>query len=118
MIWRPKHLTHSQCAERRLEAGRLLQAGSLAQADVGRRLGVSRMAVSLWAKHLRQHHGDTAGSRTRPLPGPLGRLRAEPWPRVPVVRTEGALKAGGDTERWSLCRLRAFIKPVEGPHVR
>jgi hypothetical protein len=27
MIWRPRHLTRSQREERRLEAGRLLQAG-------------------------------------------------------------------------------------------
>jgi transposase-like protein len=60
MIWRPRQLTRSPCEEHRLAAGRLLQAGSLAQAEIARRLGVSRMAVSQWARQLRQHHGDTA----------------------------------------------------------
>ncbi len=32
--------------------------------------------------------------------------------------TAGALKAGFNTERGTLCRIRAFIKPVGGPHVR
>jgi predicted transcriptional regulator len=60
MIWQPKHLTRSQCEERRLAAGQLLQASSLAQAESARCMGVSRMAVSKWAKQLRQHHGALA----------------------------------------------------------
>ena len=33
MIWRPRHLTRSQFEERRLEGGRLLQAGQLSQKE-------------------------------------------------------------------------------------
>jgi transposase len=55
---------------------------------------------------------------TRPIPGRPACLSAEPWQRVLAVLTEGALQAGGDMERWTLCRLRAFIKAVEGPHTR
>jgi transposase len=109
MIWRPTHLTRSQQEERRLEAGRLLQAGQLSQADIARRLGVSRMAVSKWARQLRQHHGNTASLHTRPIPGRPARLSAEQWQRVLAVLKEGALKAGFDTERWTLLRIRAVI---------
>jgi transposase len=109
MTWRPNHLTRSQRAERRLEAGRLLQAGQLSHTDIARRLGVSRMAGSQWARQLRQHHGDTASLHARPLPGRPARLSAEPWPRVLAVLTDGALKAGFDPERWTLRRIRAVM---------
>jgi transposase len=109
MIWRPRHLTRSQREERRLEAGRLLQASHLSHADLARRLGVSRMAVSKWAQQLRQHHGDMASLQARPIPGRPARLSAVQWQRVLAVLKEGALKAGFDTERWTLLRIRAVI---------
>jgi transposase len=109
MIWRPRHLTRSQREERRLEAGRLLQAGHLSHADIARRLGVSRMAVSKWARQLRQHHGDIGSLHTRPIPGRPARLSVEQWQRVLAVLKEGALKAGFETDRWTLLRIRAVI---------
>src|ERR671915_1052988 len=109
MIWRPRHVTRSQREERRLEAGRLLQAGQLSHTDIARRLGVSRMAVSQWARQLRQHHGDIGSLHTQPIPGRPARLSAEQWQRVLAVLKEGALKAGFDTDRWTLLRIRAVI---------
>src|ERR671917_1491742 len=109
MIWRPRHLTRSQLEERRLEAGRLLQAGQLSHADIARRLGVSRMAVSTWAQQLRQHQGDIGSLHTQPIPGRPARLSVEQWQRVLAVLKEGALKAGFDTDRWTLLRIRAVI---------
>ena len=109
MIWRPKHLTRSQREERRLEAGRLLQAGQLSYADIARRFGVSRMAVSTWARQLHQHQGDMASLHTHSIPGRPARLRREQWQRVLAVLKEGALKAGFDTDRWTLRRIRAVI---------
>jgi transposase len=109
MIWRPRHLTRHQREERRLEAGRLLQAGQLSHADIARRLGVSRMAVSKWARHLHEHHGDMTSLQTRPIPGRPARLSMEQWPRVLAVLQQGALQAGFDTDRWTLLRLRAVI---------
>jgi transposase len=82
MIWRPNHLTRSQCEERRLAAGRLLQASSLSQAEIARRMGVSRMTVSQWAKQLRQHQGALASLRSRPMPGRPSRLTAAQWQRL------------------------------------
>jgi transposase len=109
MIWRPRHLPRSQREERRLEAGRLLQAGQLSHADMARRLGISRMAVSTWARQLRQHQDDMASLYTRPIPGRPARLRVEQWQCVLAVLKDGALKAGFDTERWPLLRIRALI---------
>jgi transposase len=116
MIWRPTHLTRAPREARRLEAGRLLQAGQLSYADIARRLGVSRMAVSQWARQLRQHQGDMASLHTRAIPGRPARLRIEPWQRVLVVLKEGALKAGFDTDRWTLRRIRAVILVAFGVH--
>jgi transposase len=116
MIWRPRHLTRSQREERRLEAGWLLQAGQLSHADIARRLGVSRMAVSTWARQLHQHQGDMASLRARPIPGRPARLSVEQWQRVLAILKEGALNAGFETERWTLQRIRAVIVVAFGVH--
>ena len=116
MIWRPTHLTRPPREERRLGAGRLLQAGQLSYADIARRLGVRRMAVSKWARPLRQHHGDRASLHTHAIPGRPARLRPEQWQRVLAVLKEGALKAGFDTDRWTLRRIRAVILAACGVH--
>jgi transposase len=116
MIWRPRHLTRSQLEERRLEAGRLLQAGQLSHADIARRLGVSRMAVSKWAQRIRQHEGDVASLHTRPIPGRPARLNVAQWQRVLAVLKDGALKAGFETDRWTLLRIRAVMLVAFGVH--
>src|ERR687893_2271323 len=102
MIWRPRHLTRSQREERRLEAGRLLQAGHLSPAEIARRLGVSRRAVSKWARQLRQHHGDIGSLHTRPIPGRPARLDVAQWERVLAGPKKRALQAGFYTGRGAL----------------
>lgn len=109
MTWQPKHLTRSQCEERRLAAGQLLQASSLSQAEIARRMGVSRMAVSQWAKRLRQHQGALASLRSRPTPGRPSRLPAAQWQHLLRLLQQGALRAGFETDRWTLRRIRAVI---------
>ncbi len=116
MIWRPRHLTRTQREERRLEAARLLQAGQLSQAEIARRMGVSRMAVSKWAKQLRQPQDDLASLECRPRPGRPPRLTAGQWQHVLQRLTQGALRAGFETERWTLQRIRAFIVVEFGLH--
>src|SRR5918999_1854305 len=91
MTWRPRHLTRRQREERRLEAGRLLQAGQLSQ-------------------------GDIASLHTHPIPGRPARLSVEQWQRVLAVLNEGALKAGFETDRWTLLRIRAVILVTFGVH--
>lgn len=82
MTWQPTHLTRKQGEERRLAAGQLLQAGVLSQADIARQRGVSRMAVSQWAKQLRQPQGDIDRLKNRSIPGRPPRLTADPWQQV------------------------------------
>jgi len=77
MTWRPTHLTCMQCEERRLAAGRLLQAGQLSQAEIARQMGVSRMAVSKWAGQLAQHHGDLDSLKNRSIAGRPLRLTGD-----------------------------------------
>lgn len=94
----------------------MLQAGRLSQAEIARRLGVSRMAVSKWAKQLRQHPDDFASLKSRPRPGRPSRLTAGQWQRVLQRLTQGALRAGFETERWTLQRIRALIVVDFGVH--
>jgi transposase len=109
MIWRPRQLTRSQLEERRLEAGRLLQAGQLSHAAIARRMGVSRTAVSHWARHLQQGQGDLSRLKKRHVPGRPPRLTPEQWQLLLRVLGRGALQAGFDTDRWTLGRIRAVI---------
>ena len=109
MIWRPRQLTRSQLEERRLEAGRLLQAGQLSHAAIARRMGVSRTAVSRWAHQLRQGQGALSRLNKRRVPGRPPRLTPEQWQLLLRVLGRGALQAGFDTDRWTLGRIRAVI---------
>ena len=94
----------------------MLQAGRLSQAEIARRMGVSRMAVSQWAKQLRQHPDDLASLKSRPRPGRPPRLTAGQWQHVLQRLTQGALRAGFETERWTLQRIRALIVVEFGVH--
>ena len=94
----------------------MLQAGQLSQAEIARRMGVSRMAVSKWAKHLRQHQDDLASLKRRPMLGRPPRLTAAQWQHILQRLTQGALRAGFETERWTLQRIRALIVVEFGVH--
>jgi transposase len=109
MIWHPTHLTRMQCEERRLTAGQLLQAGHLSQAEIARQLGVSRMAVSTWAKQLAQHQGNLDSVQNRSIPGRPSRLTMDQWQRVLALLPQGAQSADFETERWTLRRIRVLI---------
>jgi transposase len=109
MIWRPRQLTRSQLEERRLEAGRLLQAGHLSHAAIARLMSVSRTAVSRWAQQLRQGQGDLSRLKKRRVPGRPPRLIPAQWPLLLRVLGRGARQAGFDTDRWTLGRIRAVI---------
>jgi transposase len=109
MTWRPRHLTRTQLEERRLAAGRLLQAGHLSHAAIARQMGVSRTAVSKWAKQLRRSQSDLESLRNRPAPGRPSRLTMSQWQYLLQVLQRGALQAGFDTDRWTLRRIRALM---------
>ena len=92
---------------RRRRGARLLEVG-VKQAEVARRMGVTRTSVSRWEK-LRQEGGEEALKR----PKRFGRPR-----RLSDVQCEelieqlkaGALAAGFATELWTLPRMRTLIE--------
>jgi transposase len=109
-MWRPRKLTPEQLEERRLEAGRLLRAGRHTQAEIARRLDVSRTAVSQWAKRLRESPHRSAALKRRAKPGRPARLAPRQWQKLLDVLSQGAIKAGFKTERWTLPRVRVMIQ--------
>ena len=91
-----------------MKGARLLKSG-VQQAEVARRLGVSRQTVSMWARRLAE------------VKGAVGRLKAKTLGRPPsldeaqrgalsAVLLEGALQAGFATELWTVKRVRVVVK--------
>jgi transposase len=109
-MWRPSKLTTEQMEERRLEAGRLLLAGELSQAEIARQVGVSARSVSGWAKRLRESNNDPEALRSRPKSGRPSRLTEAQWAEVLDLLGQGAIRAGFSTERWTLDRVRSLIR--------
>jgi transposase len=106
--WRPTHLTSEQMEERRLAGAMLLRQGQLSQAQIARRLGVSRASVCRWAATLAQE--GPRGLEARPTPGRLPRLDEKAWARLGRLLDRGAVAAGFATERWTLQRIAALIE--------
>lgn len=91
---------------RRLRAGRLLGRG-VAQAEVARRVGVSRTTVSVWNERLER--GGSAALRARPRGRPAG-LGAAQRRELMKTLTRGALAEGFATELWTLSRVGTLIE--------
>lgn len=109
-MWRPSNLTTEQMEERRLEAGRLLQAGELSQAEIARCIGVSARSVSQWARRLRESGTGLEALASRPRFGRPSRLTPAQWGKVLEILRQGAIGAGFPTERWTLDRVRSLIR--------
>src|SRR3954468_15933207 len=113
-VWRPTHLTSEQMEERRLAGARLLRQGRLSQAQIARKLGVSRASVCRWAATLAQE--GVHGLEARPIPGRSPRLDEKAWARLGRLLDRGAMAAGFATERWTLKRIAALIERAFGVH--
>ena len=105
MRWLPR-LNRAQLTERRRECARLLRAGQLSQATIARQLGVSRAAVTVW-KHTLAESG-LRGLAARPVPGRPAQLSASDWQRLLRILKRGALRAGFETDRWTLLRIQSI----------
>lgn len=92
---------------RRIEGARLLKRG-VAQAEVARRTGVSRQAVSLWARQLAEVKGAVGKLKAKPLGRPKHLDEAQ-CGRLRQLLLTGALAAGFPTELWTIKRVRALI---------
>ena len=108
MDWQPTRWTPAQLEERRLAAARLLRAGRLTQAEIARRVGVHRAAVTKW-KHRLERDG-RPGLRRRAPPGRPSYLRPDQWARLLDLVRGSAVAAGFETERWTLRRVAAVVE--------
>jgi len=108
MPWKPSYLTREQMEERRLEGGRLLKAGKLSQAEIGRQLGVSHAAVSEWAKIVEGK--GTKGLKSRKASGVQSKLDQEQQQKLKKILKQGTLRHGFPTDRWTLERVRQVIQ--------
>jgi len=97
-----------------MAAARLLDAGELSQAEIARRVGVSRASVTRWKRRL-QRQGQQ-GLRHRPSSGRPSYLTAAQWRRLLRLLERGALAAGFATERWTLPRIAVLIERTFGVH--
>lgn len=90
---------------RRLRAARLLENG-VPQAEVARRLGVSRQSVNIWAKKLETEGREAL--KAKPLGRPGSFANAERRELTRLLK-RGAVAAGFPTELWTLPRVQALI---------
>ena len=95
---------------RRMRAGRLLLKG-VAQAEVARRVGVSRTTVSTWSRDLEKEglEGLKAGVRGRP-----SRLSGQQRAELLKALLQGALVEGFPTDLWTLSRVGVLIERRSG----
>lgn len=93
---------------RRVKGARMLKRG-VAQAEVARRLGVSRQSVNRWAQLLEQANGAVNQLKGRGLGRPR-RLDAAQCAWLSRALLGGALEAGFPTELGTVKRVRALIK--------
>lgn len=91
---------------RRRRAARLLAAG-VAQAEVARRVGVTRTTVSRW-EAVRQEGGLDALRRPKHFGRPRRLCDAQCEELMGLLKA-GALAAGFGTELWTLPRMRTLI---------
>jgi transposase len=112
MKWKPSKLTREQMEERRLEAGRLFKEGELSEAEIAHNLGVSRMAVSKWAKRYRT--GGVKRLRQQSSSGRPAKLTAAQQRQLKQKVKKGALAAGFPTDRWTLERIAQLIEDEFG----
>lgn len=93
---------------RRLAGARMLKR-KVPQAEVARQLGVSRQAVSVWARQLAEVNGAVGKLKAKPLGRPK-RLDAEQRQALSRLLVAGALQAGFATELWTVKRVRLVIE--------
>ena len=93
-------------AQRRLEAAKLLKKG-ISQAEVARRLSVSRQSVSVWVTRFREEGKDGLKERALGRPRQLSDAQCA---KLGKLLVQGALAQGFATELWTLPRVAKLIE--------
>ncbi len=96
---------------RRTRAARLFKVGHT-QAEVARRLGVSRQSVSRWYQQYR--HGGAAAMPGASRAGRKPRLDRRQLNRLDAALRKGAQTHGFGTDRWTLPRVAQVIERLTG----
>src|ERR1700685_3528241 len=105
---RMRHSQKMKELERRRRRGARLLAGGESQAEVARRVGVSRQTVMRWDRSRRE--GGMEALRRSPHFGRPERLSAAQRQELVRLLKEGALSAGFPTELWTLPRIGQLIQ--------
>jgi transposase len=101
----------SALRKRRIEAAKLFDGGAT-QADVARRLGVSRVSAMRWYRTWRKSGRQGLG-KAETLGRPR-RLTATQLERIEAVLLRGPQTQGYSTELWTLPRVAAIVERVSG----
>jgi transposase len=99
-------IDHQELEARRLRAAELFAAG-VRQAEVARRLGVTRQSVNRWHTRWQRH-----GPRSLHSRGPTGyppRLSDQDLQRLANLLLEGAAAHGFTSELWTVARITQLI---------
>ncbi len=112
-LFRPRRDFKGLRARRKQAAG-LFAAGRLKQAEIARRLGVSRTSVHRWYAAWRRE--GTAGLRGAGRAGRKPRLERTDLEILDQSLREGAAAWGFSTDLWTLPRVARVIKQITGVH--
>jgi len=97
---------------RRKRAAGLFAAGKETQAQIARRLGVSRTSVHRW--HLAWQKAGVAGLRRAGRAGRKPRLDREDVRELDRALRQGAVAHGFSNEMWTLPRVARVIEKITG----
>lgn len=97
--------------QRRRRAGDLFAKGK-SQAEVARRLGVSRVSAMRW--HQSWVEAGLRGLASTGPPGRPSRMTDSQWRSVERVLQRGPERAGYSTDVWTLERIATVIRDVTG----
>jgi transposase len=112
-IFRPRRDFKGLEARRKRAAG-LFASGKDTQAQIARKLGVSRTSVHRW--HLAWQKNGFAGLRRAGRAGRKPRLDREDLRELDRALREGAVAHGFSTELWTLPRVARVIEKITGVH--
>jgi transposase len=110
MIEQTLKMTVTEREKRRLEGGRLLLTTTLSKAEIARRLGVTRSAVTQWAKQIQKRRRGLKSLHRRQHTGRPPRLTKANWRHLLALLRRGATAAGFTTNRWTLARIQQLVQ--------